>query len=264
MAFLKNTPVEVNEADLPIRIRKYGLIPDSGGAGQYRGGTAMLMEFELSSPGSMVTARNRDRCMVTAWGLRGGQPGQASRFTKNPGAEGFLDLGNNDIVLCDPGDVIRLEGPGGGGYGHPFKRPLESVLEDVRCGFVSIEGARRDYGVVVRADGNADIEASRELRSARKPGALPHYTHGSGRVQFESIWTEHRYAELTRVLQHVPVSWRFFVKHKLFAALAKHPAGADGGAADVHAQYSKLSTAFPELPEVPATDSKHQGQAELA
>ena len=264
MAFLKNTPVEVNEADLPIRIRKYGLIADSGGAGLYRGGTAMLMEFELFAPGSMVTARNRDRCIVTAWGLRGGQPGQASRFVKNPGGEGLQDLGNNDIVLCDPGDVIRLEGPGGGGYGHPFDRPVEAVLEDVRCGFVTAAGARRDYGVVVRADGSADMDTTRALRSARQPGASAHYTHGPGRVEFEAVWTDQRYAELTRILEQVPVSWRYFVKHKLFAALAGRHGGPDGGAADVHAQYSTLAASFSELPPVAAAGSNRQPQAMAA
>ncbi|MBN9428580.1 MAG: hydantoinase B/oxoprolinase family protein [Burkholderiales bacterium] len=250
MAFLKNTPIEVNEADLPIRIRKYGLVPDSGGAGRYRGGSAMLMEFELFAPGSMVTARNRDRCIVTAWGLRGGQPGQASRFLKNPGGPAEHDLGNNDIVMCDPGDVIRLEGPGGGGYGHPFDRPVDAVLQDVRCGFVSVAGARRDYGVAIDTDGSVDAEQTRALRSVRSLAPPAHYTHGPGRIQFESVWTEQRYAELTRILAQVPVSWRYFVKHKLFAALAGQKAGPDGGGADVLARYRQLAASFPELSEV--------------
>lgn len=253
LAFLKNTPVEVNEADLPIRIRRYGLVADSGGAGLYRGGTAMLMEFELFAPGSMVTARNRDRCLVTAWGLRGGQPGQASRFLKNPGTAAQQDLGNNDIVMCDPGDVILLEGPGGGGYGDPFKRPVEAVLADVRGGFVSSAKAASDYGVVTVDGGAAHDEAlTRALRQDRGAGGEVHFTHGPGRIEFESVWTDARYAELTSLLANVPVSWRFFVKHKLFAALAGSKAGPDGGAADVRAQYAGLAALYSELPQLPA------------
>lgn len=264
MAFLKNTPVEVNEAELPIRIRRYGLVPDSGGAGYFRGGTAMLMEFELFSPGSMVTARNRDRCMVTAWGLRGGKPGQASRFQKNPETQGCQDLGNSDIVLCDPGDVIRLEGPGGGGYGDPFDRPVEAVLKDLRCGFITTEGARRDYGLVVSSDGNVDEDATRALRSVRTNGAPAHFTHGPGRVKFESVWTEMRYMELTRILHHVPVSWRYFVKHRLFEAIRDVPGDSVGGGADVHAEYCKLAEQFSELPRVPFSTEHRQSQAATA
>lgn len=247
MAFLKNTPVEVNEAELPVRIRRYGLVPDTGGAGLHRGGTAMLMEFELFAPGSMVTARNRDRSIMTAWGLRGGSPGEASRFVKNPGRDDARELGNHDIVHCEPGDVIRLDGPGGGGYGDPCTRPVAAVLEDVRCGFVTSARARRDYGVAVRDDGSVDEAETARLRAGR-PTSHPHYTHGAGRIDFERVWTEARYEVLTRLLADVPVSWRFFVKHRLFAALAGHVAGADGGAADVVRHYEELAARFAELP----------------
>ncbi len=265
LAFLKNTPVEVNEAELPVRIRRYGLVADSGGAGFYRGGTAMLMEFELFAPGSMVTARNRDRCIVTAWGLRGGQPGQASRFLKNPGSAAVQDLGNNDIVMCDPGDVILVEGPGGGGYGDPYARPVEAVLADVRRGFVSAAKAELEYGVAVLDGGAAaDEAATRKLRAGRAVAPTVHFTHGPGRVAFERVWTDARYAQLTYILSRVPVSWRFFVKHKLFAALAGHPAGEGGGAAEVRAQYSALAEAFAELPPLQASTDSFQTQATVA
>ena len=85
MSYLKNTPVEMNEAEVPIRIRRYGLVPDSGGAGLYRGGSALEMEFQVFAPQTMVTARNRDRSVFSAWGLRSGGPGRVSRFARNPG-----------------------------------------------------------------------------------------------------------------------------------------------------------------------------------
>ncbi|WP_323041835.1 hydantoinase B/oxoprolinase family protein [Gemmobacter sp.] len=70
--FLKNTPVEINESELPIKFRQYGLAPDSGGAGQYRGGMALSVSFEVYSPQTMVSARNRDRSRFACWGAGGG------------------------------------------------------------------------------------------------------------------------------------------------------------------------------------------------
>lgn len=76
--FLKNTPVEINEAEVPIRILRYGLEPDSGGAGLHRGGLATVLEFRVQAPGTVVTARNRDRTRFCSWGVQGGGPGAAS------------------------------------------------------------------------------------------------------------------------------------------------------------------------------------------
>lgn len=271
MSFLKNTPVEINEAEVPIRIRKYGLISNSGGAGLYRGGSALMMEFQLFAPHSMVTARNRDRSNFSAWGVLGGGPGARSRFIKNPDSPHPVNLGNSDIVMCDPGDIILIEGPGAGGYGNPLERSAELVQADVRRGFVSRDGAKTDYGVVIRDDGTLDEAATAGLRKqmipviqARKAG---HYCHGAGRVQFERVWTLQRYAVLTALLSKVPVTWRYFVKHKLFAALEGHVAPPDGGAQDVYARYAELAQEFSELPAaaaIAARDTAQTGESATA
>ena len=153
--FLQNTPVEINEAEVPIRMRRYGLVPDSGGAGRFRGGCAALMEFQVFAPQSMVTARNRDRSRFSAWGVRGGAAGAASRFARNPGRADAQELGNADIVALEPGDVLLMQGPGAGGYGPACERDADRVLRDVRAGLVSAEAARGRYGVVIR-DGAID------------------------------------------------------------------------------------------------------------
>src|SRR5690606_22386882 len=113
-AFLKNTPVEINEVEVPIEIIRYGLVPDTGGAGRLRGGNATTMEFRLLTPNAVVTARNRNRTTLAAWGVLGGRAGANSRFTKNPDTPHAVELANTDVVHCAPGDVIRLEGPAGG------------------------------------------------------------------------------------------------------------------------------------------------------
>ena len=251
MSFLKNTPVEINESEIPIRIHKYGLVTDSGGAGRYRGGLALRMEFQLFAPQSMVTARNRDRCLIAAWGACGGHAGAASSFTRNPYGEAE-DLRNSDIVPLEPGDTLLLVGPGAGGYGHPHERPIERVVEDVRCGFVSRERARSDYGVALAEDGSVDGPETQSLRAALAGKAgREHFGHGAGRVQFEKVWTEQRYALLTRILMAAPVSWRFFVKHQLFKAMEGRPAGADGGVAELLDAYAALATRFVDLPPPP-------------
>jgi N-methylhydantoinase B len=251
MSFLKNTPVEINESEIPIRIHKYGLVTDSGGAGRYRGGLALMMEFQLFAPQSMVTARNRDRCLIAAWGACGGHAGAASSFTRNPYGEAE-DLRNSDIVPLEPGDTLLLVGPGAGGYGHPHERPVERVVEDVRCGFVSRERARSDYGVALAEDGSVDGAETQRLRALLAGKASKgHFGHGAGRVQFEKVWTEQRYALLTRILMAAPVTWRFFVKHQLFKVMEGRLAGPDGGAAELLDAYAALATRFVDLPPPP-------------
>src|SRR5579883_317070 len=106
--FLKNTPVEINEVEVPVRILRYGLTPDSGGAGKHRGGLSVTLEFEAFSPNTVVTARNRDRTRFQAWGLLGGKAGASSSFVLNRGTPKERDLGNTDILTVEPGDVIEI------------------------------------------------------------------------------------------------------------------------------------------------------------
>ena len=83
-SFLKNTPVEINETEVPIKVLRYGLVPDTGGAGKHRGGLGTLLEFKVFAPNTVVTARNRDRTRFSAWGSNGGRPGATSSFWRNP------------------------------------------------------------------------------------------------------------------------------------------------------------------------------------
>ncbi|WP_459615085.1 hydantoinase B/oxoprolinase family protein [Bordetella sp. 2513F-2] len=226
MAFLRNTPVEINEAEVPIRITEYGLVCDSGGAGLHRGGRAIVMEFKVFSPNSLVTARNRDRTVFGSWGFKGGHSGSTARFIRNPGLPDSEELGNTDLVQLAPGDVIRLEGNGGGGYGDPMLRDPALVAGDVRRHCVSLQAARDIYGVAI-VDGKVDAELTARLRSNAQPPLASDLYDGSygfnpSRQAHERLWTRERYAMLNAYLQEIPIGWRFFVKHQVFDLLAQH------------------------------------------
>ncbi|MBL6457107.1 hydantoinase B/oxoprolinase family protein [Belnapia sp. T6] len=222
-AYLKNTPIEITETEVPIQFLRYGLLPDSGGAGRWRGGLATVLEFKVFAPNTRITARNRDRSRFRPWGILGGGPGRPSDFVLNPGTARERVLGNTDIVTMDPGDVIHIHSPGGGGRGSPLEREPERVLEDVTRGYVSAAVAESDYGVVIR-DGAVDLAATEVLRARLAGNRTPaHFRFGPEREAFEQVWTEAAYAELTAILAALPVHWRFFIKGRLFAERAAHP-----------------------------------------
>ena len=167
--FLKNTPVEINEAEAGIKVLRYGLAPDSAGPGLHRGGLATEMTFQAFAPNTRVTARNRDRIRFTGWGIAGGRAGAPSRFIKNPGTNREVDLGNTDILTIGPGDVIHVACAGAGGWGDPREREPAAVLLDWRRGWVTTDHARDAYRVVI-ADGTMDPDSTRALRGARANG----------------------------------------------------------------------------------------------
>ncbi|MET1416607.1 hydantoinase B/oxoprolinase family protein [Roseibium sp. HPY-6] len=215
--FLRNTPLEITEAEVPIQFRRYGLEADSGGPGRWRGGLSAVMEFQVFSPGTVVTARNRNRSVMASWGLRGaGQP-KVSTFELNPGTERAENLGNTDLVKCGPGDIIRVVGPGAGGIGHPFERLTEDVAADVRRGYVSVEAAKCIYGVVLKKGAVDDAETARLRTSLSVNKGL--YSFSAERLAFEAVWSRERYELLTEFLAKQPVGWRAFLKQAVFQAV---------------------------------------------
>lgn len=248
--FLKNTPVEINEAEVPVKILKYGLATDSGGAGRWRGGSGTTLEFQVFSPHTVVTARNRDRSRFTPWGANGGHAGKPSAFLLNPGSNREVNLGNTDVVALDPGDVIRITSAGAGGYGSPLEREAERVLADVRRGFVTAEAARAEYGVVIAGDA-VDEAATGALRE-RMAAADGHrgFGYNEAREAFERMWTRENYEALAGILAVLPVDWRFFVKHRVFEAVERMPdAERTGAGEEVRRAFSVLAAEYPELAE---------------
>jgi N-methylhydantoinase B len=250
-AFLKNTPVEINEAEVPIRFRRYALVPDSGGAGKFRGGLATEMEFQLFSPNSVVTARNRDRSRFATWGALGGRAGAVSSFWRNPNSNHAENLGNTDVVHLDPGDVIRIIAAGGAGWGAPWERDPALVLRDIAEGKVTRECAASEYGVVLageKVDETATKAARERLREAAARGPKRHFRFNAARDDYEREWTDANYDALTSGLATLPVHWRHFVKRRVFdriAALAPQDKRGDG--TEVRKAFNDAVAEFPEL-----------------
>lgn len=111
-----NTPVEALENDLPLRIRRYGIRPDSGGAGRHRGGDGIVREYEFLVPASLTIIS--DRRKTSPYGLRGGRPGRPGRNSLLRNGR-RIQLGSKVNVRLAAGDVLTIETPGGGGYGRP-------------------------------------------------------------------------------------------------------------------------------------------------
>ena len=199
-AYLKNTPVEITEAEVPIRFRRYGLASGTGGAGRWRGGLATHMEFQVFTPNTRITARNRDRCRFQAWGVLGGKAGRGSTMSLNPGRPDMRVLNNIDTFTAGPGDIVSIVSPGGGGRGDPLDREPERVLRDVICNYVAIADAEAEYGVVLTGLGDdrgvdlaVDLPATEALRAQRRRNEPhPHFHFGAAREAYERVWTRER------------------------------------------------------------------------
>lgn len=241
--YLKNTPIEITETEVPIEFVKYGLAKDSGGAGRWRGGLATEMAFRVFSPGSRITARNRDRSFFRPWGVLGGKAAGLSDMALNPGREDYRRLGNIDTAVLQPGDVLEIRSAGGGGRGNPLEREAWRVLQDVERGYVSLEVAERDYGVVIR-NGKVDEAETSRLRASRASPAA-HFHYGDEREGYEAQWTPAAYNLLTDILACLPIHWRFFTKTEIFRRM-KGRAGHEG----VAAAFADVRARFPEMPEV--------------
>jgi N-methylhydantoinase B len=158
----KDQPVEVYESKYPVILREYGFRPDTGGPGRFRGGCGVYRVYEMDAPTTLYLWF--ERSVTPAWGLFDGRDAVGPDVAVNPGRPDERHLLKVNALPLREGDVVRVETGGGGGYGHPMEREPARVREDVVDGYVTVEGALRDYGVAVRPDGDLDVEATRAAR----------------------------------------------------------------------------------------------------
>jgi N-methylhydantoinase B len=146
--------------------------PDSGGPGQFRGGVGVIRELTWLGPEAILAIRI-DGIKNPAWGVNGGQAGRPGCCFVNRGATNEIEVSPlSDGTRVRAGDVIRFQTCGGGGWGHPFDRDPQLVLDDVRGGYFSVELALDDYGVVIRVaddEHELDLTATEAFRGKQRP-----------------------------------------------------------------------------------------------
>jgi N-methylhydantoinase B len=168
-ASIANISIEFAESNWPILVERYGLVPDSGGAGRFRGGLAVQRVWRTIVPETLLQVRS-DRQVHRPYGLNGGLPGTPSsnRLLRADGREERPAPMFGTVL--EPGDVYEHRMPGGGGWGDPLDRDPAAVAVDVLDEKVSAAAARADYGVVVADDGSFDGDSTAALRRSRRNG----------------------------------------------------------------------------------------------
>jgi N-methylhydantoinase B len=163
-----NTPVEIFESDTPLIVEKRELLTDSGGLGKMKGGLGKREIFKVPddqyAPIPPVNLGiQAGRYVYPAEGLFDGKPGTRAKFLVN-GVPG----NSYGLTQLKPGDVVTIDAPGGGGYGNPLEREPEMVASDVIEGYVSLESARINYGVVIdTATFAVNMEETKKLREKK-------------------------------------------------------------------------------------------------
>jgi N-methylhydantoinase B len=165
--------VEVIEAENPLEVLDYGMVPDTGGAGRFRGGVSLRRTWRMLAEEGILQVR-ADRQAHRPYGLQGGGAGAAGRSVLDPGLPTEEKLHAKLTMTLRGGKIFRHELPGGGGWGDPLERDLSFMANDLRDGLVTIAGAARDYGVVATGDPPIiDAAATEALRARLRASRAP-------------------------------------------------------------------------------------------
>jgi N-methylhydantoinase B len=137
------TPIEILESEFPCRITSFELVPDSGGAGEFRGGLSFRRTYELLQDATVV--RRYDRAKFPPGGVNGGKSGSRSRFVIRLGDKDEQETPASGRYELRAGERFLLQSAGGGGYGNPKKRDGAALARDIAEGYVSAAAAEREY-----------------------------------------------------------------------------------------------------------------------
>jgi N-methylhydantoinase B len=170
-----NGPSEQVEAKYPLLVERYALRPDSGGAGRFRGGLGC--EQVVQARHDLRFNSQMDRVKCKPWGLEGGLCASGNSVAIHRfGAAQEQRFHNGKALnqVLHAGDAYILRSGGGGGFGSPLERDLESLARDVRCGYVSKHAAETLYGAVfVPGSNNIDAAATAARRAKMRQQGLP-------------------------------------------------------------------------------------------
>jgi len=155
----KNLPVETLENKYPVRVRRYALGTDTGGAGKFRGGLNVVRDYEVLADDSRLSLWF-ERTITPQWGLFGGKAGAVPKVILEPGTDHERTLLKVNHTPITKGTQFRAFTGGGGGYGPPWERETWRVCEDVIDGYVSHAAAADEYGVYFQ-DGMLEVDEER-------------------------------------------------------------------------------------------------------
>jgi len=162
---ITGVPAEVIESVAPIRMHKRELITDSGGAGKFRGGLGQEMILEVLTGLPAIHSCMYDRTRFPASGYHGGLSGTAGEVVLSTGHHPHP----KSRYVIQPHQTVTLRLPGGGGFYSPLERDPARVLDDVRQGYVSLESAKENYGVIIDEDIlSIDEQATQKQRALLK------------------------------------------------------------------------------------------------
>jgi len=169
----RNVPVEVEEAFYPLLVERFEWRPDSAGPGKFRGGLGLRKTYRLQQDVEMVVAFERSK--LAPWGLFGGGSAQVGfAEIRQPGEATARKMFKGTAVPLQQGATVEFYSAGGGGRFPAWERPVARVEEDVRQGYITADGARKDYGVAIDpATFVVDISATEILRSELQKAAQP-------------------------------------------------------------------------------------------
>lgn len=144
-AGMRNHPIEVWEARRPVIVDRMELLADTGGAGRHRGGLGILQEYHAID--DCFLTLTLDRTKQPSWGTAGGSPGKPNYARMRLPDGAVVDCSRVTGLPVPKGAIIEVFSGGGAGYGDPSERDQAATIEDVREGYVTLEAARRDYGL---------------------------------------------------------------------------------------------------------------------
>lgn len=170
---VRSIPIEITEAITPLVVWKKEYRRDSAGSGRFRGGFGQTMVIGSREDSAFAILATFDRCEYPPRGRESGNPGALGAVSLGSGAR----LKSKGRQIIPAGDVLVLDMPGGGGYGHPHQRDPQQVLHDVRSDLISREVAQTEYGVKITDDLCIDEAETTRLRGAATQSKMRSSAH---------------------------------------------------------------------------------------
>lgn len=212
---LRNIPTESIEVESPVLVHRYMLAEDCA-PGEYRGGAGVVFEFQSFAPNSIVTARGMDRYCLRPYGREGGSPGSVGSTVLNPGDSDERNVGKIDILKLEPGDIVRIIAPGGGGFGSPLKRKLADIKRDLDDGLLTKAQAEAHYGVVFKGDDIDEAASGKRREELRAQENVTPFSFGPERTAYEERFPASVQDLISEVIGRYPATSRAYLREKLF------------------------------------------------